>query len=307
MFKYLKHLLNFTFKQILKFLHLKNKEKSLEYFCQISTKLKSSQLKQSTIENKKYLHKTLFSILKNTKITEFNKEKAYYLLTKLKQKSLKQSTIKQILSYANEGLNLAIDFGIITKNPLKNLNKFLKNKSKIKINKTIKQSHIKKLLNKATGELKIFLYFAFYTGARASEILAITNKDINYKKNYISINKNATRYGLTSPKNGNFRNIPLADILKQELEKINFKKFNVDYFTIYYQFKKLKKSLNLKIGSLHSIRHTYASNCLHLKIDLPIIAKNLGHNDITMLSRVYSHEIFSIKENKKLRNLFYFK
>lgn len=285
----------------------KQKSLSLKHFCTLSTKLKQGSLKQSTIENKKHLHAMLFRVLKDTKITEFNKEIVYFLITTLQQKSLKQSTIKQILSYANEGVELAIDLGIISINPLKKLGKFLKKPHNIKQNKIIKQTHIKKLLNKATGELRTFLYFAFYTGARAGEILAITKKDINYKANYINISKNATRYGITSPKNGKSRKIPLSKMLKIELENTNFTNFTSNYFEIYYQFKKLKKILKLNIGSLHSARHTYASNCLHLKIDLPLIAKNLGHNDITMLSRVYSHEIFSIKENRKLKNLFCFK
>lgn len=307
MFKLFKFLLKLAVKPIIKILIPTHSQRTLEYFCIISTELKKHSLKPSTLENKKHIHKTLFSILKNVKIKDFNKEKAYFLITSLQKKSLKQSTIKQIISYANEGLNLAIDFGIIRKNPFQNIYKFLKPTKAIKPNKTIKQLHIKKLLNKAKGELKTFLYFAFYTGARASEILAITKKDINYKQNLISITKNATRYGITTPKNGKSRIIPLSNALKKELENINFSHFSLDYFAIYYQFNKLKKSLNLKIGSLHSTRHTFASNCIHLKLDLPIIAKHLGHNDITMLSRVYSHEIYSKSEYAKLKNLSYFK
>ncbi|MBZ7980881.1 site-specific integrase [Campylobacter sp. RM12642] len=305
MLKLLRFLCKIAFKPLFK-LFKSQKELSLKYFCLYSFEFKKSSLKPSTIENKKYLHKMLFEILKDIKIKEFTKLKAYELIKTLQEKSLKYSTIKQLISYANEGINLALELGIITQNPLKNI-KFLKPTKAIKPNKTIKQLHIKKLLNKAEGELKTFLYFAFYTGARASEILAITKKDINYKQNLISITKNATRYGITTPKNGKSRIIPLSNALKKELENINFSHFSLDYFAIYYQFNKLKKSLNLKIGSLHSTRHTFASNCIHLKLDLPIIAKHLGHNDITMLSRVYSHEIYSKSEYAKLKNLSYFK
>ena len=305
MLKLLKFLCKIAFKPLFK-LFKNEKELSLKYFCLYAHELKKPALKPSTIDNKKHLHTMLFKILKNIKIKEFTKAKAYELIKTLQEKSLKYSTIKQLISYANEGINLALDLGIITQNPLKNI-KFLKPTKTIKQNKTIKNTQIKKLLKEAKGELKTFLYFAFFTGARASEILAITKKDINYKKDYIKIYKNATRYGLTSTKNGTSRLIPLAKILKTELENSNFLRFNLDYFAINYQFNKLKKKLKLNIGSIHTTRHTYASNCLHLKMDLPIIAKYLGHKDITMLNRVYSHEIYSSKEAKKIKNLFYFK
>lgn len=306
MLKLLKFLCKIAFKPLFK-LFKSQKDLSLKHFCQYSFELKKSSLKPSTIENKKHLHTMLFSTLKDIKIRDFTRTKAYELIKSLQEKSLKPSTIKQILTYANEGINLAINIGIITQNPLKNLSKFLKLPPQIKPNKTIRPTHIKQLLSKATGELKTFLYFAFFTGARAGEILALTSKDINYKNNQINISKNATRYGLTSPKNGKIRKIPLNKSLKTELLKIDFKRFKLNYFAIYYQYKKLKKSLKLNIGSLHSTRHTFASNCIHQKLDLQLIAKSLGHRDITMLSRVYSHEIFSIKENKKFKNLFYFK
>ena len=288
-----------------KFLSVFQKPKDLEYFCNLSTKLKSSSLKPTTLHTRKSLHKTLFKFFPKIPLSKLTKIHIYEAINKLISQKLKPSTIKQIISYAKDGFNLALELGIVSKNPIPN--RLPKLKPTIKTNKTIKMQDIKKLLNHSKGELKIFLYFAFFTGARASEILAITKNDINFKKNYITISKNATRFGLCTTKNGQSRKIFLPLTLKQIIIESNFSSFKKDYFAIYYQFKKLKKLLNIKIGNIHSARHTYASICLHNNINLPFIAELLGHNNINMISKVYSHNIHSLKEQKKLSKILIFK
>lgn len=278
--------------------------KNLDELCELNSILKAKNQKPSTRANRQYLHKMLFANLEKTALNKLEKSNFINLIAKLQAKGLKSSTIKQILNYAKQGLELAKDLGYIRQNPIKNLK--YQNKQH-KSNKTIKLTNIKKLLHNSQGSLKTFLYFAFFTGARAGEILALNKDDIDYKKSLININKNATRYGITTPKNHESRQIPLAKELKTYLKNINFKSFDKDYFQIYYEFKKLKEKLGLSIGSIHSIRHTFASFCLYKKFDLNLIAKYLGHRDISMLSRVYSHEIYDKNELKKFKNLFYFK
>lgn len=303
MLKFLKSLFTRLFHKIFKTF---KKRKDLEYFCTLSSKLKSPSLKPTTIHTRHFLHKTLFKNFPKIPITQISKIHIYEFINTLISQKLKISTIKQLLSYANDGFNLAMEFKTVSQNPIKNIKSKLKSTPN-KLNKIIKLNQIKKLLNHAKGELKMFLYFAFFTGARASEILAITKKDINFKKNHILISKNATRFGLTSPKNNKSRMIYLPPLLKTEILNSEFSRFSKNYFSIYYQFSKLKKSLRLKIGSIHSARHTYASMCLQKNINLPLVAELLGHNDISMISKVYSHNIYSQKEQTKLRKILHFK
>mgnify|MGYP000907372499 CR=1 FL=1 len=47
----------------------------------------------------------------------------------------------------------------------------------------------------------------------------------------------------------------------------------------------------LKFIEEHSVCHTYCSYLWHNNIDLGVIAKILGHKDISMLVEVYGHTL----------------
>lgn len=277
------------------------KHSKLSQLCKLNTKL--SHIKQTTKSTRFFLHKTLFSYLEDKAISTYTNLDFYSLLNSLLNKGLKQSSIKQIISYASSAFNLAIDLNIISQNPttktLKKLKPSIQNNKK-----TFKLSQIKSLLLTSASELQTFLYFAFFTGARAGEILALTNSSINYKQNYILITLNKTRYGISTPKNNQSRKIYMPELLKEHLQKIKFKSFTQSYHSIYYSFKKLLKKHNIKQKSLHSTRHTYASLLTNKNVNLPLIAKLLGHKDISMLSKVYSHNIYSRAEQQKLKKIF---
>ena len=76
--------------------------------------------------------------------------------------------------------------------------------------------------HRATGELQTFLAIAFLTGARAGEILALHKSDIDFHNATIIIDKNQTRYELTTPKNGRPRTIHAPRELIAHLKKCKF-------------------------------------------------------------------------------------
>ena len=57
--------------------------------------------------------------------------------------------------------------------------------------------------------------------------------------------------------------------------------------------------------STKGVRHTYGSYLWHKGIDLGVIAKILGHKDISMLVKVYGHTLEEriIEEFKQIRSI----
>jgi putative site-specific recombinase, phage integrase family len=149
--------------------------------------------------------------------------------------------------------------------------------------------------HRATGELQTFLAIAFLTGARAGEILALHKSDIDFHNATIIIDKNQTRYELTTPKNGRPRTIHAPRELIAHLKNANLSDgriFTSDYFQIYYAFQKLLKCLKFAPCGLHITRYSYATLLMQNAISPLFIAQNLGHSDANLVNRIYSHYIF---------------
>ena len=51
------------------------------------------------------------------------------------------------------------------------------------------------------------------------------------------------------------------------------------------------RKANLKQGSLHTLRHTHASNLLSRGVPLPAVSARLGHSDPNVTARIYSHAL----------------
>lgn len=285
-------------KQISKSKPTKNNSKLLSQICLKVMQNLSLCSKQTTIKSASYAYKRIFDFISDKAIASYSPDELQTAIFKMQKASLSPKTIHLIISYLNLAFKKAQALHLITQNPLALIKKpklYKKQKSLPAINE------IKTLLSSATNELKRFLYIAFYTGARSGEILALNKEDLNLKNSYVSINKNKTRYELTSPKNGNQRVVlipkKLKDFLKTDL--LNLKSdtlFTKDYFQIYYEFKKLLKKLKFRSFGLHITRHYYTTILLKNNISPIFIAKNLGHSNLTQINQTYSHYFFDKKE-----------
>ncbi|MSN97177.1 site-specific integrase [Campylobacter sp. FMV-PI01] len=270
--------------------------KSICYAVIVELKLHA---KLTTVHSALYAYKRIFDFLIDKPIPSYTHSDIQLAIYKMHQ-NLSPKTIHLIISYLNLAFKKAITLKLITQNPVLNLKKPRIRKS----HKTLFNPYqISTLLSHATGELQLFLYIAFYTGARSGEILALSKDDI--QNSTIKISKNKTRFELTSPKNGSSRIIhapkPLLNFLKQALPNIHTQHiFQSDYFQMYYKFKSLLKSLNFVPCGLHITRHCYATLLLSNKVSPIYIAKNLGHSNLNEINQTYSHYIFDKKDKISL-------
>lgn len=261
--------------------------------------------KPSTAKTATYALKRAFDFLPDKPIALYTTSDIT-AATSLMRKVLSTTTINLILGYLLAVFSHAKQRGFIKQTPpFKKLIPRPIPQQKPLPTKT----QVQTILKTAKDELQIFLYIGIYTGARSGEILALCTEDIDYINQKLTISKNQTRFGLTSPKNGTSRQIPLPKILLEFLKAKapkSGKIFVSDYFRIYYKFNALLKALNYPKFGLHITRHIYANTLMSGFISPQFIANSLGHSSLNLVNKTYSHFLFQKSEFKKMQKILNF-
>lgn len=204
--------------------------------------------------------------------------------------SYKERTLKELkLSF-----NAAFNEGLMPVNFAQNIEmKFAKiNKEQVK--DALTEEQITRLLDNTTGVFKYAIEFLLATGLRKGEMLALTWSDIDYDAKTISVNKSysISLKSVNTPKTeSGKRVIPLFKKAQEVLSNFEYRQGVI--------FKDLQKSLDRNWNAvckkinldarIHNLRHTFASRCYALGIDLKVIQGWLGHQDVATTSNVYSH------------------
>lgn len=244
------------------------------------------------------------------------------------------STIKTINKCLKSCLNQALKEGYITKNycTIITLPKGSES-SKETINIFTleeQQTFMRECMNNKNGMLYIL---ALGTGLRLGEILALKWTDINFKNNYININKAIkSTYKIDSKGNREFqiieqqpktknsiRTVPLNDNLIELLQQHRKKQMidrdsNIEiYFdnnlifstpignylnesNVRKTFKRILKKCNLKELRFHDLRHTFATRLFENGIPPKTVQTILGHSDISTTLNIYTHVMKDTKD-----------
>tara|TARA_R110002012_G_C11668680_1_gene612840 strand:+ start:4229 stop:5314 length:1086 start_codon:yes stop_codon:yes gene_type:complete len=166
----------------------------------------------------------------------------------------------------------------------------------------------KKILAQMTGQVLNLYEFAFWTGLRTSELLALRKCDIDLKRNVIFIRK-ALVHGreketktLSSARTHQLHEIALSALVAQlKLSPNNQEKVFLNPKTsqpwrddraIYHNcWTPALKKAGIKYRTQYNTRHTYASTMLTQNKPIAWIAKQLGHSDATTTLRRYARWI----------------
>ena len=159
---------------------------------------------------------------------------------------------------------------------------------------------------------------ALYSGIRIGELCSLQWKDIDYKNNKLFISKtiqriyikdkntNISKVIISTPKTINAnREIPinkgLLDILKKlKSDENNYVLSNSEKYieprTYRKYFMKVLNELNIKSFKFHSLRHTFATNCISAGCDYKTVSELLGHSNVNITLNLYVHPEFSQKK-----------
>jgi len=183
----------------------------------------------------------------------------------------------------------------------------------------VEKEKFKALLDRARStRLYPFIVLASATGCRRGELLALQWPDLNDQTGELSVSRSLeqTKAGLRvkSTKSGEPRKFVIPDpaisvLAEHRTEQENDKRmFGPDYQDhglifcqpngAYYspdrvgaRVKELMVAVELKGVSLHSLRHTFASELLSKGVPIAVVSERLGHADQNITLSIYSHAI----------------
>ena len=136
-----------------------------------------------------------------------------------------------------------------------------------------------------------------YQGLRKGEVLGITWDNIDYSNNLLTINKNYNIHGKfdTTKTITSNRIMPLFNISKKILQLLTIKQnervFKMCHNVMQDKFKNIINKLNLNSKyTIHSLRHTFITNCQDQQIPEHIIQNWVGHQIGSKVTKqVYTH------------------
>jgi len=228
-------------------------------------------------------------------------------------KTISNYTLLHYYNLINLMFEIAIDFGITDNNPNKKIKRPKKEK---KLVECYDMEQVQKLFNCLDNEClkyQALLRLAIDSGARRSELLALTWEDIDFNSRVLTINKSfdiigGKEYLKELKNNSSYRNMVLTSktievlsLYKQELQENtdNFRLCNrlflaKDGKTMYPTtcgkiFQKIAKKYDLPISNFHSLRHTCASVLISLGVHPKEIQDRMGHSSLNITMSVYSH------------------
>ncbi len=179
------------------------------------------------------------------------------------------------------------------------------------------QAKLKTFLLRDMDSYKVGVLVCLYTGLRLGEICALKTESIDLSRKCIYVkqtvqriksedNSGKTQLMITEPKTASSkREIPLCDLLLNLLMEYNPE---TEYLlgnkpteprTYQYKLNHYFSLLSIKGKHFHSLRHTFATNCIESGMDPKCLSEILGHADVNTTLNRYVHPSF----NSKIRQI----
>ncbi len=168
---------------------------------------------------------------------------------------------------------------------------------------------------------KSAVLLCLYTGLRLGEVCALKWEDVDPASRVIMVNRAVQRLYMegfrtktvlweTGPKSQHSRReIPISDAVmnllarlqdergpgKEENQYIFGGKKPVEPRTMQNHFKKILKEAGLEGRNFHTLRHTFATNCIEGGTDVKSLSELLGHSDVQITLNRYVHPSMDTK------------
>lgn len=272
-------------------------------------KYKKNTVKKSTYYNYSYsVEKYLYPKFADQDITQIKDYNDFIekLTDTLAPKTVRDiiTKLKEIINFYEEEHNTKLN---IKKMSLPKMNKkeiqILSNKEKQKLEKyCIEQNSLKSL----------GILICLNTGLRVGEVCALRWENVDFETRRIHVEKtieriyskeeNKTIVIIDTPKSiTSVRTIPINSKLYNILKQIRGKSKKTDFVltgssehyveprNYQYHFKEILKRSKVKKYKFHTLRHTFATNCIEAGMDIKSLSEILGHADVSITLNIYVH------------------
>lgn len=218
-----------------------------------------------------------------------------------------RNVITQIMKYGNKPIEFPIDSYKVRQS-------YSSYNESLKVFSNDEQQKLQNYLLENTDSYKLGIYVCMYTGLRLGEICALKTENIDLTHRVISVTQSAQRIKsekenckteliISTPKTANsIRVVPICDILLIALKKyMSNSEFLVNGCkimeprTYQYFFRRILLELSIDEKNFHSLRHTFATNCISSGMDPKCLSEILGHSDVKTTLNKYVHPSFEQK------------
>ncbi len=304
---------------------MQNKSINQMKFEEIATEwllFKKTKIKESTYLNYKYIVENRFSELREKTLEElkhynFNTfiEK---LMATLSNKTVKDvvSVLKGILRYSEMKYDVNLKLGLISSPSIY--------KKEIEIFNDKERKKIEDHCIKSEDLRDLGILLSLYAGLRIGEVCALKWENIDFENKLIDVThtlqrvyvgRRDTKVIYTTPKTPkSIRKIPLSKLLYNRLKEVS-KKYPKEAFVLTgeknkwieplgfrYTYRLILKQSKVNYKKYHTLRHTFATRCIKVGMDIKSLSEVLGHANVTITLNIYVHSSFETK-NKYINRL----
>ena len=288
--------------------------------------LKNSNInrKGSTVHKYEYLIENHISTtIGNAKIEQFSSELFNSFLTeKMKngrldgKGGLSQSYVKTMAIIIQSSIDFCIKEEKCS-SMVFSINKPIIPKKEIQILSKECQSILETEIFIDVDLVKLGVMISLQTGLRIGEICALSWDDIDFQNDIIHIRHTISRVRcdelgvsthliIDTPKtDASVRDVPLPSVIKPYLlEKYHERVSNyvvadklgfISPRTFEYRYHKLLQKCEIQSINFHALRHTFATRCVEVGMDIKTLSEILGHADVAITLKTYVHSSMEIK------------
>ncbi|MDR3344260.1 MAG: site-specific integrase [Oscillospiraceae bacterium] len=309
----------------LKILHSKPENKRLycgqfgDYLLSYLLELRAGgSIKPSTYGNYHrivYLH--IIPALGGKPMHKLSEQDIRNFLTLLKAKNLGGATIRGVFRLLSTVVSKAVSHGAMENNIC----------AKITLPKTQKKKvsalsfEAQKALERAAlgGKNGAAVILALYTGMRIGEICALRWEDVSLANGTVYVaqtlqrmqlyngEKSRTSLHFGRPKTASSqRVIPLPECVIKYLKALkpaDGSRFVITCMdglaeprVVQYRFQSLLKKAGIEHVNFHALRHTFATRCIELGMDITTLSQLLGHSSVKLTLDTYTDSVISHKK-----------
>ena len=218
-------------------------------------------------------------------------------------KEISQKRASNLLIPLRHVFRIACEDMVIDNDPLRNWRPRIAKKEHVQeIDPFTKNEQLQLM---GDDEINAFIQFSIWTGLRTGEALALEWADIGDE---INVTKSLTKGVISVPKTkAGIRKVamrPRANQALQLMQHTRFKKGRIFTFEndniVRKRFVKLCQRTEVRYRKPYNTRHTFASMMLSAGENAMWVAQQMGHADVTMISRTYGHYIPSDRDEGSL-------
>lgn len=251
-------------------------------------------------------------------LTPFQVQQYYTEMTK--EKELSPNTVHKHHILLHTALKLAFRQGILAFNPIDRVEP---PKTRPAQRDYYSPQQLRRLIQAADGtNVELIVKLAGYLGLRRGEICGLRWEDVDLRKKILSVRRTRTTAGERvvekAPKSGNsIRRLSIGALddlmeLLQGMKGRRGKGGEKGYVLtqsdgspwhpnlVTRTLSEFVKRKNLPPITVHGLRHTFASVANSAHIPLPDISRALGHRDVVVTGRIYTH-IFDQTHSEAVR------